>query len=46
MEDKQKIKDENLFSSVIRLSAIWISNRNSSMNFDWDVWCKAPFDVH
>ena len=35
MEDKQKIKDEDHFSNVISLLALWISNRNSSINFDW-----------
>ncbi|GJZ69623.1 RNA-directed DNA polymerase, eukaryota [Tanacetum coccineum] len=43
--EASKIKDEDIFSSIQRLSNTWISARLSLNLAKWDCWVARPFDL-
>ena len=45
-EDSQRKKEEDIFLSVQRLSALWIGNRKPNLKLSMERWIQAPFDIH
>ncbi|GJZ51411.1 hypothetical protein Tco_0605926 [Tanacetum coccineum] len=41
-----KIKDEDIFSGIQRLSKTWIADRLSPKSANWDVWITRPSDLY
>ncbi|GKC50812.1 ribonuclease H-like domain-containing protein [Tanacetum coccineum] len=42
---RSRVKDEDIFSAIQRLSNTWIAARLSPKPTNWDVWIARPFDL-
>ncbi|GJY11202.1 RNA-directed DNA polymerase, eukaryota, reverse transcriptase zinc-binding domain protein [Tanacetum coccineum] len=40
-----KIKEEDIFPSIQRLSRTWIAARSAFNQANWDVWISRPYDL-
>ena len=45
VDSSPKIKEEDIFLSIQRLSRTWIAARLGSKPANWDVWISRPFDL-
>ncbi|GKD95928.1 hypothetical protein Tco_1379825 [Tanacetum coccineum] len=44
-DSSPKIKEEDIFPAIQRLSRTWIAARLVSNSANWDVWISRPFDL-
>ncbi|GJV43554.1 RNA-directed DNA polymerase, eukaryota, reverse transcriptase zinc-binding domain protein [Tanacetum coccineum] len=45
-DDKEAVKNEDIFSSIQRLSKLWMSARiGSKLKPDWTCWVARPFNL-